>query len=650
MCSFRPTRIFELATFGSVIFGFYGAFLAAAPANAQDIPIGVTYVCSGEHIYIENCNIRDTSDTSNCMVAHPDKLLPNGMNSYTYVSRGALKKLLPTCVQPSAKQAAAAKAFQQKQQDIYNANVAKSEAQMRVPTQAAGQAYSGGASQITPPKDAEERAMRRCVSSGRLPASCTGNQLLGAFSQMLGSVLPGADKPTGPASGANMAGVFQGAGNWRLDFIDGGVLVNCAFLSPNQESYSLKFESNRASLIINTRPRPLVLTFRADGTITGPGPVTIDGVVAAGYVPGKTAAQKGSQTDNQGHYYDAMGNQVHDDQGYTNFAPRTATCPALNLSSKGASVGAQTMQTDLLKTMFGGDKGPPTPPGIRMHGIFAASTGFSVEFFPESVILGCGPDSARAYPYSVEAGSSGAVVKINAPDRPLVLALRPDGSLDPGGGAPYQVHGRVVTGQDQNDDFTFAPMEQTCNLAVLSPSKQIPMSGGIAATAITSAAIAAPGSPGTAAYNNGGTLSTPAAPLGNATLSIVSGIPAQPGTPNSLAGRPYLLLRWSYADSLAKGGVTVPAGVSPYKYAGTACGTNSPDCPKVRAAITASTISAVRADGNGAGTFPGVPPGTYYLMISAVYNRQPYVWGQAVEVRAGANSLALDLRTAVPLN
>ena len=158
--------------------------------------------------------------------------------------------------------------------------------------------------------------------------------------------------------------------------------MNCAFLSPNQESYSLKFESNRAALIINTRPRPLVLTFHADGTITGPGPVTIDGVVAAGYVAGKTAAQKGSQTDNQGHYYDAAGNRVSDDPGYTNFAPRTATCPALNLSSKGASVGAQTMQTDLLKTMFGGDKGAPTPPGIRMHGIFAASTGFSVEFFP----------------------------------------------------------------------------------------------------------------------------------------------------------------------------------------------------------------------------------------------------------------------------
>jgi hypothetical protein len=486
--------------------------------------------------------------------------------------------------------------------------------------------------------------MRRCVSSGRLPASCTGNQLLGAFSQMLGSVLPGADKPTGPASGANMAGVFQGAGNWRLDFIDGGVLVNCAFLSPNQESYSLRFESNRTTLTVNTRPRPLVLTLHADGTITGPGPVTIDGVVAAGYVSGKTAAQKGSQTDNAGNYYDAAGNRVSDDPGYTRFAPRTATCPALNLSSKGASVGAQTMQTDLLKSMFSGDKEPPTPPGIRMHGIFAASTGFSVEFFPESVILGCGPDSARAYPYTVEAGASGAVVKVNVPDHPLALAFRPDGSLDPGSSAAYQVHGRIVTGQDQNDDFTFAPMEQACNLGVLSPSKQIPMTGGVAAVATASAAT-----PGTAAYNNGGVLSTPQAPLGNAMLSIVSGIPAQAGTPNPLAGRPYLLLRWSCADSLARGGVTVPAGTSPYKYVGIACGTNSPDCPKVKAAINGSTISAVRADGNGAGTFPGVPPGTYYLMISAVDGGQPYVWGQAVQIHAGSNSMALDLRSATPL-
>jgi hypothetical protein len=385
-----PSHAIRLSVLIAIAPAAFIPMLAAGQAAVpQDIPIGVTYICSGEHIYIENCNIRDTSDTSNCMVAHPDHLTPTGMNSYTYVSRGALKKLLPTCQQPSAKQVAAARAFQQKQQDIYNANVQKSEQQMKAPTQPANQ--PGSASQVTPPKNAEERALRRCVSSGRLPSSCTGNQLLGAFGQMLSSVLPGADKQ--PTPGPNMAGVFQGAGNWRLDFIDGGVLVNCSFLSPNQENYSLKFEANRTALIIDTRPKPLDLTLRADGTISGPGPVTIQGVVAAGYVSGG-AGTGATQQDQYGNLYDAAGNRVpgNANAGYTKFAPRTTTCPALNLSSKGAGVGVQTMQTDLLKTAFGGDKGPPTPPGIRMHGIFAASTGFSVEFYPESAILGCGPD------------------------------------------------------------------------------------------------------------------------------------------------------------------------------------------------------------------------------------------------------------------
>jgi hypothetical protein len=205
------------------------------------------------------------------------------------------------------------------------------------------------------------------------------------------------------------------------------------------------------------------------------------------------------------------------------------------------------------------------------------------------------------------------------------------------------VHGRVVTGQDDNDNFTFAPMEQTCNLAVLTPSKEIPSSGGTAATMMASASV--PATPGAG-------LSTPTAPLGNATLAIVSGLAPQPGIPNPLAGHPYILLRDSYAGALAKAGVSVPPGVSPYKYVGAACGgpTKSPDCPKIMAAINAAAASAVRADANGSGTFPGVPPGTYYLMISTRYNNQALVWGQAVQLRAGANSVTLNPRDATPIN
>jgi hypothetical protein len=626
---------------------------AAALCNAQDIIVGVTYVCNGEHIYLEGCNIRDTSDTSTCMVAHPDHLTSTGLNTYTSMTRGALKKLLPTCQQPTAKQIAAAKALQKKQDDLYNANAQKATEQLNAATQPA--TYG----QPQKPKTPEERAITRCVTSGRLPATCTGNSLLGAFSQMVGQVLPSVAKQ--PPSGPNMAGVFEGPGKWRLDFIDGGVLVNCSFLSPDQHNYKLEFKNDRTALIIDTTPKPLVLTLKADGTIVGPGPLTIDGVVASGYT------KDGPDPNGMSGYTDKYGSSLSNQQaasssevysggqryygsvnsggGHTTFASRTATCPALNLSSKAAGVGVQTMQTDLLKTMFGGDKGPPTPPGIRMRGIYAASTGFSVQFFPESAVLGCGPDAARAYPYTVVAEGTKAVIHITAPDHPLTLTFNSDGSLDPGATGPYQVHGRTVTGQNDDGDFTFAPMEQTCNLAVLTPSATIPASGGTATATNASA-----GNRGRKPDNLGGSLSTPDAPLGNAILSIASKFPAQPGAANPLGGRPYVLLRHSYANAIAKGGVSVPAGMSVYKYVASVCTSKTPDCQKVTDAIKADAASAVRADANGNGTFPGVPPGAYYLMISTRYNNQALNWGQAVQLKSGQNSMNLDLSNATPIN
>jgi hypothetical protein len=621
-------------------FALAASFIAFAPllAMSQDIKLNVYYVCNGERIYVESCNIRDTSDTSTCMVAHPDHLNANGMNTYTNMTRGAFKQLLPTCKQPTAQQLAAQAAFEKKQQALIDAQKPKYNS-APAPSQAGVAAQLGGTSYgaLPPPKDPQEREMRRCVSSGRDPTTCTGNGLMGAFTGMLTSTISSLTgvkaADTGPDAGPNMAGVFQGAGSWRLDFTDAGVLVNCSFLSPNEEHYALSLANNRATLTIQTTPKPLVLNVHMDGTITGPpGPVTIDGVVAAGYVSG-AAGTNATQQDAAGNLYDSFGNRVpgNVNNGYTKFAPRRATCPAINLTSKGAGVGVETMETNLLKSAFGGDTSKPAPVGIRMHGIFAAaSTGFSVEFFPESAILGCGPDAARAYPYTVIADGTKSVVTIAAPDHPLTLAFRADGSLDPGAGS-YQVHGRMISGQDANDDFTFAPMERTCNLAALTPAKDIPAGGGAAALAVASAG-----------------LSTPDKPLGNATLSITSGLT---GSPNPLALHPYVLLRDTYSSALAKGGVGVPAGVSPYVFVGQACAPmpRTAACQNALAAINSSAASAVRADQNGSGTLPGVPPGTYYLMISAPINGQPMVWSQAVTLHAGANSITLSASNAQPM-
>ncbi len=631
------------------------ALMACITAAAQDIPKNVTYVCGGERLYVESCNIRDLSDTSTCQVAHPDRPMHNGFLAYSSETRGTLKKLLPTCQQPSAKEIAAAEAFKKKQQEILDANIRKANPQMNNPANtqanrpASGQA-GGSVANVRPPRNAEERAIRRCVSSGRLVATCTGNSLLGAFGQMLNQFVPALGKE--PAPGPEISGAYEGPGNWRIDFTDAGVLVNCSMLSPDERRYSFKFENNRAAIVIDMTPKPLVLTLSADQkSMTGPGPVVVDGVVATGYDSG-LRDQFGNQVSNPtfatGPVYDTSGQRVYHGggvAGHATFSPKRVTCPAQNLSSKGAAPPVLQMGTDLLKSMFNdGDKGPPTPPGIRMHGIYAAASGFSVQFFPESAILGCGPDVARAYPYTVVADGTKAFIKIDAPDHPLALGFRPDGSLDAGTG-PYQVHGRIAVGQNDNGDFTFAPLEAACNLGVLTPSKEIPSTGGTAVTATPSIGAPATGTPATGVA--GGGLSTPQAPLGNATLTIVSGLP---GAPNPLAGHPYILLRDSYANAIAKGGVAVPAGMSAYKFVGTACGTRTPDCQKANDAIKANAASAVRADANGNGTFPGVPPGTYYLMISTRYNNQSLVWGQAVQLKAGANSIKLDGSNAAALN
>ncbi|MEO8922635.1 MAG: hypothetical protein ABI330_07385 [Caldimonas sp.] len=636
-----------------------------AGASAQDIPIGATFVCNGERLFADSCNIRDLSDTSTCMIGHPDHVLPNGLMRYTYATRGELKQLLPTCQQPSAKQLGAAAAFQRRQQEAYERNVQRANEQLSATTQA--QAAPRTARGVAPPKNAEERALRRCVSSGRLPASCTGNSLLGAFGQMLSAVLPGAERQA--AAGPTMAGVFEGFGPWRLDFIDGGVLVNCAFLAPNQESYSVEFKNGRVLIVIATTPKPLVLTLRDDGTIVGPGPVTINGVVASGTsgggaTPGHyesrsvTASQVVTPLDARTHAGDP--NLVNEGgssslrstttqstfvpgtstPAYSTFARRQATCPALRLSSRGTGVGVQTMQTDLLKTMLGGAKGVPTPSGLRMHGIYAAASGFSVQFFPESAILGCGPDAARAYPYRVESAGARAVVKINASDQPLTLAFRPDGSLDPDDSRAYQVHGRVVTGQRDNGDFAFAPLEATCNLALLAPSKTIPSGGGFAASL----------GPATIATRSEMTPSSTAATPGGATLAVVSALAPQGGSASPLAGHPYTLLRRGYPEILASAGISVPAGMSAYKFVGNTCGARSADCQRMIDAIKGDAVAAIRADANGNGTFAGVAPGTYHLMIATRYNNQSLVWDQSVQLQAGSNSITIDARNATPLN
>jgi hypothetical protein len=583
-----------------------------AIASAQDIPLKVTYVCNGERIFIDGCNIRDLSDTATCTVAHPDHVLSNGIMAYTSQTRGALKKLLPTCKQPSAEEIAKEKAFAKKVQDKQDAAEKKANAENDA-IEARAQAAITGQKPQTP----EQRALNRCITSGRLPATCMGNTLMKPFEEIVGSVLPSVGAPLPP--GPHMNGNFEGTGSWRIEFDDRFTMTTCGGLDAAQQKYSLELKNNTAMITVPSKPKDIVLTLKPDGTLVGPGPITVYGIITTGHRTEETATTKTNVTE------------------YKN---ATRVCPPPVLSSKGAAPSAVDIGTGFLKAMFSdGEKGPPTPAGLRMHGSFGGQGGLSLEFYPESAVIACG-EAAHAYPYEVQVNGAQPIVKLQDPARPLVLTMKPGGELDSGSG-PYEVHGRIITGKNANDDFTFAPLNMTCSLGVLAPGATPPAPPPMSIFA--PAGTAKPG---------GLAMATPGAPTGNAVLSIVSGLPTPAGTLNPLAVRPYVLLRDTLGGAMAKGGVQVPAGMTPLKVLGSACagGKGSLDCQKVLQAVNAETASATRSDATGKANFPGVPPGTYYLMISTVYNNHPIYWDAKVDLKAGANSLTLDQRNATPLN
>src|SRR5580704_2092395 len=164
----RP-GVFYLATLLS--------WLAAGALCAQTFQTNLTYVCGGERMIIESCNMRDVSDNSSCLVQHPDRPQHNGFPAYTNETRGALKQLIPTCQQPSADAVAREQARQKKQNDQQDAAMKKALGPPSVAVlpnavpNTLPNAVPSAVANRTAPTDAN-RDLVRCLESGRSQSQC----------------------------------------------------------------------------------------------------------------------------------------------------------------------------------------------------------------------------------------------------------------------------------------------------------------------------------------------------------------------------------------------------------------------------------------------------------------------------------------------
>jgi hypothetical protein len=439
-------------------------------AAGQTIAAGPTYVCNGERLHLESCDLRDLSDNSQCMVVHLDKMRPNGFPTYTYETRRTLKKLLPTCQQPSAQSLAKTQAAQQKNAGEYQAIVNPPKPVAPAPAQqdmAQSSPMNFGSAALS----GDSLREGRCVVSGR-DANLCGENSLGSWFEgaiakgvsMANAIAPGsadmlsmATKPLPP--GLEIAGNYVGNGGWRMQFKDRSAMMSCGDLDQEQRFYQIGIVSGQAAIRIDITPKPFVLYLRPDGMLADAGPVVVNGRVVTGSSGGGTSEGKwvtsqSTTTEsltpleaqqhsgdpnlhyNGGMYYNldhATTSSSYQPGTYTpptiHYAPKTETCTTAILKSAGKT------QEDALKgiteamIMGGGKSIPSAPAGLRMHGAYVAPTGLSVEFFPESAILGCGA-AIKAYPYTIQAAGAQGTVRVEAP-HPLIMAIKPDNSLDP---------------------------------------------------------------------------------------------------------------------------------------------------------------------------------------------------------------------------
>jgi hypothetical protein len=150
---------------------------------------------------------------------------------------------------------------------------------------------------------------------------------------------------------------------------------------------------------------------------------------------------------------------------------------------------------DALKTMLNLDH--PTPPGLRMGGTYAGTSGFSLTFHPESVTLSCG-GAHRALEYSIQRSGTQTSLQIQDKTNPISLLVKPDGSLF--GQGTVQVNGRVIVGTTESDDpdkmFVYAPRVERCEVGRLVGGAAVsggPMSSTAEATAPSSGITVIPG-------------------------------------------------------------------------------------------------------------------------------------------------------------
>jgi hypothetical protein len=325
-----------------------------------------------------------------------------------------------------------------------------------------------------------------------------------------------------------------------------------------------------------------------------------------------------------------------------NYAPKVERCtigtmafmPAKHVATAKTGIGF----VDALSTSA------PLATGFRMTGRYSDTSGLTLEFDNDAVILDCGKAHAKS-PYTVDNTSSGFVVHIQNAGGAFLLGVAPDNTLR--GAGSSTVNGKLVS-SIRGENVSFTPHSESCNVGTFAArSKRNTMlaTGGPipAAPAYSSPAQVVP----SAIASAGPPITTAASASQLSDLRVLLGSSFS-GT-NLLAGQTVFVMRKPIADVLRELGVSVPANATAgqaMKALQTLC--HSPQgCSSVIQGMHTYYVTTRKLDTSGSAMLSGrAEPGTYYLFAIVPNSGGSLVWDIPANLVAGENKVILTAKNA----
>jgi hypothetical protein len=492
----------------------------------------------------------------------------------------------------------------------------------RAAQQAADRQISGGPGILS--DDPTAVTTRRCMELGGSKAACYGKGLTAGLWDLAGFGAETMESLAGPGSaGVILKGLYKNPATVTTLNFDADVvsLDGCGNLASDSRNYSIEKTTGLVRITVANEPKPIVLTMRPDGGLTGPGLIDVKGRIIVGYFT-QTRYENGVATGTTSipDYRPAMGRCVI---GSLAQPPNPKPAPAAAQSANDSSpIG---VLTGVLGT-FAPDAGEV---GLRMTGKYGGGM-LLLDFSGNSLVLDCGQAHVRR-PYTIENTPNALLIHVKNSATPFTLALQPDNSLR--GTGSTTVNGRLVTGMN-GDNVTFAPHSETCDVGTFRPK-----TGATPTASVTTAPPApAPVSPA----------ASTAAPATSAGIKLTI-ISSFPGGANPLSGAAVALMSERFDRLLRKVGAPIAADVTPGKalqaYAANCLPPRS--CPAYATAMHPYYLVKGNFDAAGRVVLMAqVPAGTYYVFCAAKGPNGTLVWDVPTELRVGENTITLTTGNA----